>query len=148
MAEGKGASKRQWGGAHLLKRRDDGVSDRVEGSGEFRPHHLPLCPRSLHSIHTSLVIVLYTYQGHLRAFVLAVPSAWNAFPLDVHMPHSALYSNVTFSAGLPWPPYPKFIQPPPAPARMHTDTHLPSSFSALLFLLSMFYYLICLHFPC
>ena len=87
---------------------------------EFQPHPLLLCTQSLHSIHISLVIVLQTYQGHLRPFALAVSSTWNAFPQNVHMPHSSLYSNVTFSAGLLWPLYPKFIPPPPA---THTHIH-------------------------
>lgn len=81
---------------------------------EFQPHPLLLYTQSLHSLHTSLVIVLQTYQGHLRPFALAVSSTWNAFPQNVHMPHSALYSNVIFSAV-----YPKFIAPPPA-----TCTHI------------------------
>ena len=88
---------------------------------EFQPHLLPFCPQSLHFIHTSLVLVLHTYQGHLIAFAFAVSSIWNAFPeLSTWLIHLLLKCHILSRPSLAT--LSKIYTA--TPSHMHTHTHI------------------------
>lgn len=59
----------------------------------FWPHLPPLSSCLLCSTHSDLLALPQTLhvRPHLRAFALAVPSAWTSLPPDTHMAHSLTF---------------------------------------------------------